>query len=305
MNAGGDHRTAAIVVTYRRKVLLRQCIQAILQQTVPCDVLIVDNHSGDGTRQIVEEIEDSRISYQDTGSNLGGAGGFNYGLRWALKGEYDFVWLMDDDTIPTPTSLEELLKASERLKGEYGFLSSGVLWKDGMDCEMNRQRASDRYCGNIPLLQEGIVRIEQATFVSMFCKVGTVHKAGLPIREFFIWGDDIEYSRRLACRLGLPCYLVSRSTVVHAMEYNTGSNLAIATKERIDRYLYAYRNECFIYRKEGYKAVFQWLIRCGVCFAAIFRSSDYKLKRWRVMIRGICLGVFFSPKIEFPMPEKE
>lgn len=299
MNEDGGCRIAAIVVTYRRKALLKQCIYAILEQTVTCDVLVVDNHSEDGTREITVGMNNGRVFYQDTGVNLGGAGGFNYGMHWAVENGYEFLWLMDDDTIPDPNSLEELLKADEILNGNYGFLSSGVLWKDGTDCKMNRQRARERYCGDIRLLREGVVRVDQATFVSLFCKAETVQKAGLPIREFFIWGDDIEYSRRLACRLNLPCYLVSRSTVIHAMEHNLGSSLATDVLERLERYRFAYRNEFFIYRKEGYKAFFRWLIQCGICFAAILRSSDHKFRRCQVMLSGMCQGLFFSPAIEF------
>ena len=43
-------RVAAVVVTYNRKELLAQCIEALLgQQNAVCDILIVDNASTDGT----------------------------------------------------------------------------------------------------------------------------------------------------------------------------------------------------------------------------------------------------------------
>ena len=51
-------------------------------------------------------------------------------------------------------------------------------------------------------MKYGLVQAEQATFVSLLLRAATVQKVGLPIKEFFIWGDDIEYTRRIARRIG-------------------------------------------------------------------------------------------------------
>lgn len=292
-------RVAAIVVTYNRCSLLNQCLKALVGQTVKCDILVVDNHSTDETPIVAATFQGGRVLYQDTGKNLGGAGGFNFGIRWAMGLDYDYLWLMDDDTLPQATSLEELLKADGWLDGRYGFLSSAVLWTDGMDCRMNRPRAKTRYCEGFKLLQKGIVEIDQATFVSFLCKSETVKKAGLPIKDFFIWGDDVEFSRRIALQTGCPCYLISSSVVIHAMERNVGSDLSADMPERISRYEYAYRNENYIYRREGVKSYLRWLAGCGMMFGRIMLHSNCKAARWSVLIRGILKGFFFWPEIEY------
>ena len=92
-------KVAATVITYNRKALLAECVKALLCQSVSCDIIIIDNASTDGTGEMVRAIVDPRISYINTGSNLGGAGGFNYGMRKAVEAGYDYGWLMDDDTI--------------------------------------------------------------------------------------------------------------------------------------------------------------------------------------------------------------
>lgn len=292
-------RIAAIVVTYNRCSILNQCLKALIKQTVKCDILVVDNHSTDETSLVVSALQNEGVLYQDTGKNLGGAGGFNFGMRWAVELDYDYLWMMDDDTIPSPTSLEELLNAGEMLNNNYGFLSSGVLWKDGTDCQMNRPRVKARYCKDFQFLQKGIVEIEQATFVSFFCKSKIIKKAGLPIKEFFIWGDDVEFSRRIALQMGYPCYLISSSVVIHAMEQNLGSDLSVDMPDRILRYEYAYRNENYIYRREGIKRYFYWLTGCGMMFIKIILHSNHKITRCAVMIRGIFKGFFFRPQIEY------
>ena len=101
-----------VIVTYNRKKLLKENIEALLNQTFKDhDILIVDNNSNDGTKEMVAEIQDNRIKYYNTGKNLGGAGGFAFGLRKAIELGYLYAWIMDDDSIPTPTALENLLKA--------------------------------------------------------------------------------------------------------------------------------------------------------------------------------------------------
>lgn len=294
-------RIAAIVVTYNRKELLMDCVAHLLkQQEVRCDVLIVDNASTDGTQQAVEQLEDPRIHYQNTGKNLGGAGGFNFGMRWAVEEGYDYLWIMDDDTLPAEDALMQLWTAHETLNGEYGFLSSTVLWKDGKECRMNRQKVKKSFYEHVELLQYGIIQIEQATFVSLFFQTKTVEQAGLPIKEFFIWGDDIEYTRRLSVRRALPCYLVGKSIVTHMMQNNTGSSIAVDVPQRIDRYRYAFRNENYTYRKEGVKGVVYYLAKCGLNSVRILaKAKDHRCKRLWVLWSSVMKGFFFHPAVEY------
>ncbi len=292
---------AAIVVTYNRKELLLRCLEKILgQEGISCDVLVVDNASTDETQQAVQQIKNSRVKYRNTGKNLGGAGGFNFGMRWALEDGYEYLWIMDDDTLPERDALCQLWLAHQRLQGEYGFLSSVVLWKDGRECRMNRQKIKKSFYEHVELLQDGVIQIEQATFVSLFFSANVMEEAGLPIKEFFIWGDDIEYTRRLSVRLGLPCYLVGKSRVAHWMENNTGSSIATDVPQRIPRYCYAFRNESYTYRQEGFRGIVYYLAKCGLNFMRILtQAENYRMRRWAVLLKGMGIGLFFSPKVEY------
>lgn len=294
-------RVAAVVVTYNRRELLLQCIKKIrTQQSAECDILVVDNASSDGTSETIRAITNDRLQYRNTGSNLGGAGGFQYGIRWAVEAEYDRVWIMDDDTLPESDTLAELLKADARLEGNYGFLSSVVLWTDGHECKMNRQKIKKSFYEHVELLRDGLIQIEQATFVSLLFPAETIRKVGLPIKEFFIWGDDIEYTRRIAVRNQLPSFLAGKSRVVHAMQQNNGSNLATDSADRIERYRYAYRNENYIYRQEGLNGFCYYVARCGRDLFRICKNSkDHRLRRSWVLISCCIGGLFFNPPIEF------
>ena len=222
-------KIAAVIVTYNRKELLCECIEAVLaQKPVPApepvltqkpipagksivpDILIIDNHSTDGTKEAVAACKsgNDRILYFDTGSNLGGAGGFQYGIRKGVELGYDYLWLMDDDCIPRPGALAALLKHEP--KHPYGFLTSKVLWRDGSVCKMNVQRA--KLTKNVSDFSGGQVQpVVMASFVSLLIPTAVVRELGLPIKEFFIWTDDWEFTRRISRKY--PCYLVTDSVV--------------------------------------------------------------------------------------------
>ena len=296
-----NERVAAVVVTYNRLPLLQKCIEKLESQTKPCDILVVDNASTDGTAVwlVERQSENTRLRARNTGENLGGAGGFNYGMRWAVEAGYEYLWVMDDDCLPEPDALEKLLEADIYLKGEYGWLSSVALWTDGTECRMNRQKLKKSFYEYSPLMKYGLVQAEQATFVSLFLRAETVRRVGLPIRDFFIWGDDIEYTRRVAVREGLPCFVAGQSQVVHAMKENGGSSIAIDSSERIDRYRYAFRNEAFTYRQEGVRGVCYYLAKCGLNFCRILvKAPDRRGKRIGVLVGSMVRGVFFRPRIE-------
>ena len=50
------NKVAAVVVTYNRIDLLKQCVEALLKQKYPCDILLVNNNSTDGTEEWALEL---------------------------------------------------------------------------------------------------------------------------------------------------------------------------------------------------------------------------------------------------------
>ena len=289
------HAVAAVVVTYNRLPLLKQCVQALRAQTCGCDILIVDNASTDGTAEWL--AAQPGLSSRNTGSNLGGAGGFNYGMRWAAEAEYDYVWVMDDDTLPKPDALEKLLEADAILDGNYGWLSSKCLWTDGSICPMNVQRSTPYRAVSVDGKTEGVVLIQMASFVSLFLRGETVQKYGLPIRDFFIWVDDWEYTRRIS-RKEL-CYLVPESVVIHAMKSKTIVCIATEEEARLARYNYFYRNDVYLYRREGLRG-WLWVITKDVwhCLQVLLRAKSDRFGRLKIIWNGFRAGVTYRPEVE-------
>ncbi len=293
----------AIVVTYNRKELLLECIDALLNQSVKCKILIVNNNSTDDTEETIKKMTSDELHYINTGANLGGAGGFNFGLKYGYENfKNDYFWIMDDDTIPDRDALAELLNAAGRVNNQFGFLSSKTVWTDGSFCKMNAQKTlEEKWIEDFDLIEYGMLRIEASTFVSCFFKREAVEKAGLPLKEFFIWNDDIEYTKRISKKYCEKNYFVGKSIVVHKMRANT-----IATvfdekdMNRIKRQFYNYRNKFYLDKKYlGLKGFFKGAGRCiKYCVLSLFKGTNRMTRFWAIF-KAFWAGIFFDPKVEY------
>ena len=290
-------KVAAVIVTYNRKELLKECIGCILSQQgyVP-DIIVVDNDSSDGTEDaLAPYVEAQRVFYFNTGSNLGGAGGFQYGIRKGVELGYQYLWLMDDDCMPKDTALRALLSAAKH-HPDFGFLSSKALWKDGSICKMNVQRAE--LTKNVTDFNRKLIPVVMASFVSLFIKTDIVRELGLPIKEFFIWTDDWEFTRRISRKY--PCYLVTGSEVVHKSNLNIKADVSSDTPDRLDRFRYLYRNDVYLYRREGLRGFTYECVRLTFhCVRVLLKSEDHKLKRIQKIVTGTLEGLRFHPEIEY------
>ena len=285
---------AAVVVTYNRKAILAKCIEKLQAQTKELDILIIDNASTDGTASLFDK-RINNINYYNTGRNLGGAGGFSFGIKKAVELGYKYLWILDDDTLPTPTALEKLLKKDEELNGEYGFLSSKVLWKDESICTMNIQKVTKwRQLKKF----DDESTIQYASFVSLFMKAMTVRKVGLPYKDFFIWADDWEYTRRISKTE--KCYFVPESIVHHWCNSNVGANIITAEADRMDRFKYMYRNDVVMYRQDGFEGWLYLTIRNIVHRIRIITKSTNKFEKLALISESNKEGKVFFPKIDFP-----
>lgn len=306
----------AVIVTYNRLDMLKVCLEKIKAQSFSCDCLIVDNASTDDTSSWCQEFvqKNPGFSYENTGANIGGAGGFNYGLRRSCELGYDYAWIMDDDAFAKPDALEKLVAADKELgrSDNYGFLGSVVLWTDGNICLMNRQRkkGGSQLSKNAKIslddidatLKDGknLIPIVTSTFVSLLIPTNTIKKVGLPIKEFFIWCDDIEYTRRISSKYNMPSYSVVDSQIIHTTKNNLGSDLATDDSERIDRYRFAVRNSTYHYRHSGFWGFFAliyFILKNNLRILA--KAKDNKNKRFKVFWKSLKEGFKFNPPIEY------
>lgn len=120
----------AFLPTYRRPTILKETIRQILDQSWPPDVLlIIDNAADYETRGVVDHFSDGRLVYEAPASNLGSAGGTEYGVRWLYERGHDLIYCGDDDDPPRTTDtfrrIVELTASGSEPKGAGAV---GSLW---------------------------------------------------------------------------------------------------------------------------------------------------------------------------------
>ena len=72
------------------------------------------------------------------------------------------------------------------------------------------------------------------------------------------------------------------------------------SKDRLDRYKYLYRNDVYLYRREGIKGFIYEAGRITAhCLRVIFKSKDSKMDKLKIIIGSTIKGFSFKPEIEF------
>jgi len=244
------HETvAAVVVTYNRKELLRQCLGGILAQTRPVDAIyVVDNASTDGTDQMIAAEYADRVIYERLPENTGGAAGFHHGMKRAYEDGHDWIWVMDDDAEPQPHCLEYLLKHAGP---DVGYLAPLILGGDGRLQSYHHKRLSKRlFTSEVSparwqCWRTGVpsspVRIDANAFVGPLINARFLSSVGLPNAGFFITWDDTEFTYRLS-RRG-KCFLIPEAIIVHK-----DSQVGAVPRGGGPRMYYSYRNQVLFVR---------------------------------------------------------
>ncbi|SES96806.1 glycosyltransferase [Paracoccus homiensis] len=214
-------RIAALVVTYNRLEKLQQTVQRLLSEPVD-HVLVFNNASTDGTDAWLAAQDDPRLIHHRHGTNSGGAGGFDLGLRRVMQDlDPDWVILMDDDGRPATGTI-----AAFRSRDWSGWdaVGAAVLTPAGEICEMNRPYRNPFWRGAEFLrtlsgkgrhgfhLQDPayapdapMIEVDMSSFVGLFLSRRAVQVAGYPDGRLFVYGDDQLYTlqmRRKGLRIG-------------------------------------------------------------------------------------------------------
>lgn len=211
----------AIVVTFNRKQLLIESITALLNQTVPpAKIIIIDNHSTDGTKtelQTADILANPSVDYRYLTKNIGGAGGFARGMQIAAADpNLDWVSMSDDDAIFEPDYFEKLI-AYQQDHPNRQILTGSVYIEDGRLQADQRNRFTNWSTFQAQAVPEseyrGNFEFDQYTFCGVFMSVAVIKQVGVADAGYFIWWDDCEYAVRTA-KLSRPVN-VSAAKLIH------------------------------------------------------------------------------------------
>lgn len=231
-----DKNVCTVVVTYNRLNTLKKNLECLLKQTKKINkILVINNNSTDGTKEYLENMSQNynNIIVKNLTQNVGGSGGFGLGVEEASKlNDIDYIWGMDDDAYPLDNALEVLLEYAEDDK---------CLWSN---CNEDNNF-------NGKLFKE----VTQWMFVGFFIPVKIVKEIGIPRTDFFIYFDDVEYSKRII-KNGYKILKIKDSTIIH----KDSSNQNIIHKKFLgkDISLFAMPDWKLYYYTRNHILIFSW-----------------------------------------------
>lgn len=268
----------AVVVTFNKIDLLKKVIAALRIQTRPVDtIIVVNNASTDGTDVWLEA--QSGLTVLNLTENTGGSGGFNAGMKYAYDNGADWLWIMDDDCIPTPDALSELERVALR-EPKASFLNSLVLWTDHKPCRMNIPRPAWEWVNNV-MEDEPIFPLASCSFVSCMVNASCIARVGYPIKEFFIWFDDVEYTQRLSAVQ--PGFLVPKSIVYHETKDHIGVVWKNVNESTLWKYCYGLRNEMSVIFHQGKMGKLRAAMRLIEIWRDLYKGRVDKKIQWKLL----------------------
>jgi GT2 family glycosyltransferase len=303
-NKVNSKTVVAVITTYNRLAKLKKTLKITLKQDF-VGVIVVNNNSTDGTKEWLDgfQAKESRLKVYNLKNNIGGAGGFNYGFKAAVK-DFKAKWLVcfDDDAYPKPDMLKSFHKLD--FDNSVGGVAAAVYLPDGKICEMNRPSINPFRRGMLGVIKgffnrssyhvtdddykniKAVKAVDFCSFVGCFIRISNIKRGlGYPDKDFFIYADDLVYTKGLN-NLGKDLVFVPELVFLHDQERKNKRSLL-----PLWRIFYYVRNNLLFYK--GISGKLFYFVACYKLLVWLFKFRRYGFnwRFYRVLFRAFIDGL--------------
>lgn len=306
-NRQQDHGIACVIVAYNNAGNLGQLLDALLNQSEPiAEIILVDNASSDGTTRMIKQTF-PQVTLFANPSNTGVGGGYAQGMEYAYKKGYNWIWLLDGDSLPQVSALEQLMTALVNLMPVHPRI--GILASSPINPSTGQIYGGFVRKGLFHKVPKEIAHLRKPalvdTVVSSGCLVSNkvVEDAGLPRTDFFMDFVDAEYNIRVR-KKRYEIISVPTSIIYHQigqpriLTFRTATSTIhsrLARKSRSSshpawRQYYAIRNELYTFWHEfrSYRALFRLMLAIAAkLFGIMIYNDAEKIRRGKYIFRGM------------------
>jgi GT2 family glycosyltransferase len=216
-----------VVLNWNGLSFIEACLRSIVSQTYKrFELVVVDNHSTDGSRELLQTRWKNRIRLVALDRNLGYCGGNNRGMA-VCRGE--LIVLLNNDVTLDPCWLSEIVTASVR-KPEAGMFASKILCsrKPGILDSAGLLLYPDGVCRSRGWLEPD--RDEYSRETEVLAPNGAVavyrrsmlEKTGEFDETYFAFLEDLDLGMR-GQLLGFSCFYVPTAVAYHEKSVNFGN----------------------------------------------------------------------------------
>jgi len=255
-----DNVTTVIVTTDRPDDLFITLQKVAGQSRKIEKIVVVDTGNNPKTREVIAGFP--LAEHFHSLINLGGAGGFAFGVMLAISKGADWIWLMDDDGYPeTVSCLEQLIDTADNRR--LDVVAPLVIDPEDPERLSFPHRFNGRYQYARAHVEETEV-IENFThlFNGALFRKAVFFRAGLPDMRLFIRGDEVEFMHRMRqakIRLGTATRIgfMHPSGWPETVPLVAGYFHAVVPNSDIKKYCF-FRNRGYIFRRYGLFRLFMY-----------------------------------------------
>lgn len=117
-------KVSVVVPNWNGVERLPACLEALAKQTLKAHIIVVDNGSTDNSRALLYG-QYPEVEVIPEPVNLGFAGGVNAGIRRVIELGYDYVALLNNDALPEPSWLSNLVSAAAK-QASVGIVTAKI-----------------------------------------------------------------------------------------------------------------------------------------------------------------------------------
>ncbi|MBU1036404.1 glycosyltransferase family 2 protein [Patescibacteria group bacterium] len=221
-------RVAIIILTFNGQKYLPKLLGSIFDcrsNLANFEVIVVDNCSTDKTVDYINK-NFSQVLVLPQNNNWGFAKGNNIGMEYAIKKQFDYVFLLNQDIIVTVNFLDKLILAIEKDNNLAAVQPLLMLYPDTQ--KVNSLGNVIHFLGfgytyghqqKIDELPQNIKEINYCSGAACLIKTEVLKKIGLFNEDFFMYHEDLD----LGWRLKLMNYrqeVVREAIVYHQYEFS-------------------------------------------------------------------------------------
>lgn len=214
-------------------------------------VIICDNGSQDDSveqlKKWLEEHKKIAVALVENKENLGFAGGNNVGIKKALEDGYDYVWLLNNDTVVDKYALKKLSEYAD--KNPKTICGSKLMYYDDRTKTQALGNKLNRYFGTTSFIvyEQDVRNIDFVVGASMFIPQQVFKDVGLLAEEYFLYYEEADLWQRCLEKYSFACVLTS--IVYHKEGAAIGAKNIQKTKKSLMGDFYSIRNRILFMQK--------------------------------------------------------
>lgn len=291
-------KVAAYITCYQDCESANRCIQAIESQSMTVEhIYIVDNSE----HPLLLNNHNQLLSIHHYPHNIGIAEGLAQALVWAIDRGYDFLWTFDQDSIPTPSCLELLLKTYDQLT-QIANYKIGIIAPTPFDLRTKKVVSStifanDHFAGLKHDENTDCYECDAPITSGSLISLAAAQSIAYPNQDLFIDGIDFDYGLRLR-RKGFHNLVVAQAIMYH--ELGNPIQVNFLNKDRsIEQYsalrhYYICRNHTYLEIRfaRGYYCFTSRIRRVKHLMVSIFWILLYNRENKQLKIWACFLGTY-------------